>query len=105
MLILTAENITDKKKRLAVRGDGTADYDVWVGINQVCIWHGKIKRHTRQAGAAPLLRMIADEIDKHTIGDDGDVETLCEHGVGHGQNVHTCDGCCFKKKNGRKRNR
>lgn len=29
------------------------------------------------------------------IGDDGDVELLCEHGVGHSQTgVHTCDGCC-----------
>jgi len=28
------------------------------------------------------------------IGDDGDVEELCEHGVGHSNEVHTCDGCC-----------
>ena len=28
------------------------------------------------------------------IGDDGDKEWLCEHGVGHGDHVHTCDGCC-----------
>lgn len=32
----------------------------------------------------------------HIIGDDGDREVLCEHGVGHGWNVHTCDGCCGK---------
>lgn len=31
---------------------------------------------------------------KTIIGDDGDRELLCEHGVGHGHNVHTCDGCC-----------
>ena len=30
------------------------------------------------------------------IGDDGDKEWLCKHGVGHGFGVHTCDGekCC-----------
>lgn len=33
---------------------------------------------------------------KTIIGDDGDRELLCEHGVGHGHNVHTCDGCCGK---------
>lgn len=27
----------------------------------------------------------------YIIGDDGDREILCEHGVGHGFNVHTCD--------------
>jgi len=64
MLILTAENITDKKKRLVVRGDGTADYDVWVGINEHCIWRGKIKRHIRETGAASLLRLIAGEMEK-----------------------------------------
>ena len=32
------------------------------------------------------------------IGDDGDREILCEHGVGHGYNIHTCDSpkCCKK---------
>lgn len=32
------------------------------------------------------------------IGDDGDQEVYCDHGVGHGFNVHTCDGteCCKK---------
>jgi hypothetical protein len=28
------------------------------------------------------------------IGDDGDREKLCAHGIGHGYGVHTCDGCC-----------
>jgi hypothetical protein len=32
------------------------------------------------------------------IGDDGDREWICDHGVGHGVNVHTCDGCCMKGK-------
>jgi len=27
----------------------------------------------------------------YIIGDDGDMEELCEHSVGHGYNVHTCD--------------
>jgi hypothetical protein len=31
------------------------------------------------------------------IGDDGDREWLCEHGIGHSKNIHTCDGCCIKK--------
>ena len=31
------------------------------------------------------------------IGDDGDRELLCEHGIGHSKTgVHTCDGCCSK---------
>jgi hypothetical protein len=25
---------------------------------------------------------------------DGRMEWLCEHGVGHGQHIHGCDGCC-----------
>lgn len=30
------------------------------------------------------------------IGDDGDKEVLCKHGVGHSRGVHTCDStkCC-----------
>jgi len=39
---------------------------------------------------------------KHIIGDDGDREWLCDHGVGHptlplknnSEGIHTCDGCC-----------
>jgi hypothetical protein len=30
----------------------------------------------------------------YIVGDDGHREVPCEHGVGHGLNVHTCDGCC-----------
>lgn len=30
---------------------------------------------------------------KKTIGDDGDIEILCEHHIGHSKNPHTCDGC------------
>ena len=32
----------------------------------------------------------------YIVGDDGDVEIICKHGVGHSDNVHTCDGCCSK---------
>lgn len=34
---------------------------------------------------------------KYIIGDDGDREWLCRHGVGHGNHEHTCDGCCSPK--------
>jgi hypothetical protein len=27
----------------------------------------------------------------HALGDDGEMERLCEHGVGHGRGAHTCD--------------
>ena len=30
----------------------------------------------------------------HIIGDDGDDEILCKHGIGHSAEVHSCDGCC-----------
>ena len=30
----------------------------------------------------------------HIIGDDGDDEILCKHGIGHSYKVHSCDGCC-----------
>jgi len=36
---------------------------------------------------------------KSIIGDDGEKEWLCQHGVGHSENVHTCDGCCQRKEN------
>ena len=38
------------------------------------------------------MKLEPDEI----IGDDGDREVLCEHGIGHSIYVHTCDGCCFR---------
>lgn len=64
MLILTAENVTGpKKKKVLARPDGTADYEVWVGINQHCIHRGKIAGHVRASGAAQLLRLIADDME------------------------------------------
>ncbi len=35
---------------------------------------------------------------KKIIGDDGDIEILCDHGIGHRKNLHTCDGCGHKEK-------
>ncbi len=32
--------------------------------------------------------------DNVIVGDDGDLEHLCVHGIGHCSWVHTCDGCC-----------
>jgi hypothetical protein len=62
MLIVTATNITGGN---GTAEDGTADYDVWVGINQVCIWQGPIAGHVRVDGAAALLRHIATAMDNH----------------------------------------
>lgn len=68
MLIVTATNVTGEK---LARKDGTSDYDVWVGINQHCIWLGPIKGHIRDAGAAVLLRKIADSMDVHPRSEPG----------------------------------
>lgn len=62
MLIITALNITGGSGH---RKDGTADYDVEVAINHAPqIYHGTVKNHDRKAGAAKLLRLIADEMEK-----------------------------------------
>ena len=64
MLILTAQNITKVKGKPApVREDGTADYDVWIGINHVCIWKGRVIEHDRAKGASALLRLIAKQME------------------------------------------
>jgi hypothetical protein len=31
------------------------------------------------------------------VREDGRIEYVCEHGVGHGNHVHGCDGCCRRK--------
>lgn len=31
------------------------------------------------------------------IREDGRIEYNCEHGVGHGEHVHGCDGCCARE--------
>lgn len=61
MLILTAHNVTPNGNR----EDGTADYDVWIGINRTCIWRGSVNGHMRHTGAVALLRKIADEMESH----------------------------------------
>ena len=65
MLILTATNVTDPATRTLARADGTADYDVWAGINQHMIWRGTITGHVRSDGGAKLLRLIADAMEKN----------------------------------------
>lgn len=62
MFICTASNVTPN----LARPDGTADYDVWVGINQHLIWRGSVNGHKRDAGAAALLRLIADRLEAST---------------------------------------
>jgi hypothetical protein len=59
MFIVTAHNTTDGN---GTRPDGTADYNVWVGINQDCIWKGAVTGHLRARGAAALLRKIAAQM-------------------------------------------
>jgi hypothetical protein len=63
MLIVTAHNVTGDGK--LTRADGTADYDVWVGINQRCIWRGSVNGHVRKAGAGALLRLIAARMEEN----------------------------------------
>ena len=65
MLILTATNVTRLSDGISTlsRPDGTSDYDIWIGINQHCIWRGSIKGHLRDQGAASLLRFIADRME------------------------------------------
>ena len=62
MFILTAHNVTGDGK--FSRPDGTADYDVWVGINHHMIRKGSVNGHVRSDGGAKLLRLIADRMDK-----------------------------------------
>lgn len=55
MLIVTA---VDKSNLSDI-----SDYDVWIGINQHCIWRGMVTGHVRANGAQALLRKIADAMD------------------------------------------
>jgi hypothetical protein len=64
MLIVTATNVTkEKRKKVIVRKNGMADYDIWVGINHNCIWRGSVKNHDRCTGAPELLRRIANNME------------------------------------------
>lgn len=68
MLILTATNVTKVKgKSTLVRKNGTADYEVWVGINQHCIWKGEVNGHDRGNGASVLLRLIANKLEEDYV--------------------------------------
>jgi hypothetical protein len=69
MLILTAQNVTPGDDRPLARPDGTSDYEVWVGVNHHMIWRGSVNGHSRDAGAAALLRLIAAKMDAmHALG-------------------------------------
>lgn len=63
MLIVTAENVVPGE--CLTHPDGTADYIVWAGINRHCIWRGPVNGHVRKAGAASLLRLIADRMEEN----------------------------------------
>ena len=58
MLIILAHNTTGTK------ADGTSDYNVELRVNERVFAEVQIKGHIRAHGAAPLLRMIADQMDK-----------------------------------------
>lgn len=60
MLIITALNVTGGD---GTKSDGTADYEVCAGVNDRCFWKGTVTGHIRNAGAAVLLRKIADRMD------------------------------------------
>lgn len=64
-LIVQAVNVTGDGK--LAREDGTADYEVWVGINRNCIWRGEVKNFKRRRMAAELLREIADAMEPKAI--------------------------------------
>jgi hypothetical protein len=57
MLIVLAHNTTGTK------GDGTSDYDVELRINDRTFAKLQVKGHIRTAGAAVLLRKVADRLD------------------------------------------
>lgn len=59
MLIVTATNVT--KNGATKRGKSA--YDVYVGIGFQALYAGRVSGHTRNAGAAELLRRIADTMD------------------------------------------
>ena len=64
MLIVLAHNITEGN---GTKKDGTSDYDVHVKVNNdYTVWSGQVTDHVRANGAAPLLRKIADAMDRGT---------------------------------------
>lgn len=57
MLIILAHNTTGTKE------DGTSEYNVEARVNDTVIAKMVVKDHVRSAGAAELLRKIADVWD------------------------------------------
>lgn len=78
MLYVEIANITT-----GLEQDGKADYVVVVHLNyHKTIWAGTIKSHVRTEGAAKLLRLIADAMEKKTgceFCDAGDKPTNGRH--------------------------
>lgn len=62
MLIITALNVSGGD---GTHEDGTADYEVCAGVNERCFWKGTVSGHIRKAGAAVLLRKIADRMENN----------------------------------------
>lgn len=76
--------------------------------------HKKVRKvvENHNEAHAPLIctdgntiKMVIKVGKKTIIGDDGQTEVLCKHGVGHSKNAHTCDYCCKQDKNENRRNR
>lgn len=64
MLILTATNVTQARgKQALVKEDGTADYEVWLGINHHCIYKGPVNCVRTHDSAPQLLRAIANKVE------------------------------------------
>ena len=61
MLVILAHNTTGTKE------DGTSDYDVELRVNERTFAEVQVKGHIRAHGVAPLLRMIADQMDRYNL--------------------------------------
>ena len=61
----------------------------------------KWSRHrSYKAGIARSNRVASTGVNMEWTANpraDGRMEWNCEHGVGHGQHVHGCDGCCYEE--------
>ena len=63
ILIMLAHNTTGTK------ADGTSDYDVELRVNDRVFSKLHVEKHVRSAGAAELLRKVADGLDKQEAYD------------------------------------
>lgn len=50
----------------------------------------------RESAELREQRVIKGKVRDMIIGDDFDLEWLCEHKVGHSKYTHTCDYCCIE---------